>query len=80
MLLVNFGSLKRGPNLSWYVALVLFQYLKTSINEGNDTYQPRASVKEVYEDIIANLKEAETLLMPRTDANYQKGHVFSCLC
>lgn len=49
---------------------------KTSINEGNDTYQPRASVKEVYEDIIANLKEAETLLMPRTDANYQKGHVF----
>lgn len=49
---------------------------KTSIGEGNSSYQPRASVKEVYEDIIANLKEAETLLMPRTDSDYKKGHVF----
>ena len=49
---------------------------KTSINEGNNSYQPRASIKEVYEDIIFNLKEAEELLMPRTDSQYKKGHVF----
>ena len=30
----------------------------------------------MYEDIIANLKEAETVLMPRTDSDYKKGHVF----
>jgi len=48
---------------------------KTSISEGNDPEQPRASVKEVYEHIIETLKEAETLLVPRTDASYKKGHV-----
>lgn len=48
---------------------------KTSISEGNDPEQPRSSVKEVYEHIIETLKEAEMLLTPRTDAEYQKGHV-----
>ncbi len=48
---------------------------KTSISEGNDPEQPRASVKEVYDHIIETLKEAETLLVPRTDSEYKKGHV-----
>ena len=48
---------------------------KTSISEGNDPELPRASVKEVYEHIIETLKEAETLLVPRTDPSYVKGHV-----
>ena len=47
---------------------------KTSISEGNDPEQPRASVKEVYDHIIETLKEAETLLVPRTDSEYKKGH------
>lgn len=57
----------------YYGGIPLF---KTSIDEGNDFYQPRASVAEVYADIIDNLKEAETLLMPRTDNDYKKGDVF----
>lgn len=48
---------------------------KTSISEGEEQEKPRASVKEVYEHIIETLKEAETLLMPRTDPEYKKGHV-----
>lgn len=46
-----------------------------SISEGNVPEQPRASVAEVYESIISSLKEAEELLMPRTDESYIKGHV-----
>ncbi len=48
---------------------------KTSISEGEFPEKPRSSVKEVYEHIIETLKEAEELLMPRTDPEYQKGHV-----
>lgn len=55
-----------------YGPIPLYTY---SIAEGNATELPRSSVKEVYEHIIETLKEAETLLVPRTDADYQKGHV-----
>ena len=48
---------------------------KFSVSEGNELELPRSSVKEVYEHIIETLKESETLLMPRTDAEYKKGHV-----
>ena len=48
---------------------------KTSISEGESPEKPRSSVKEVYEHIIETLQEAETLLMPRTDPEFQKGHV-----
>lgn len=46
-----------------------------SIAEGNSTELPRSSVKEVYEHIIETLKEAEALLLPRTDEAFKKGHV-----
>lgn len=52
--------------------LPLYKY---SIEEGNDVNLPRSSVKEVYEHIIETLQEAETLLMPRADSDYKKGHV-----
>ena len=55
-----------------YGPLPLYKY---SIEEGNDVNLPRSSVKEVYEHIIETLQEAETLLMPRTDSEYKKGHV-----
>lgn len=48
---------------------------KTSISEGESAEKPRSSVKEVYEHIIETLKEAETLMYPRTDEDYEKGHV-----
>ena len=46
-----------------------------SIAEGNSSELPRSSIKEVYEHIIETLKEAENLLVPRTDESYKKGHV-----
>ncbi|WP_291528432.1 RagB/SusD family nutrient uptake outer membrane protein [Bacteroides sp. UBA939] len=55
-----------------YGPIPLYKY---SIEEGNDVNLPRSSVKEVYEHIIETLQEAETLLMPRNDADYAKGHV-----
>lgn len=55
-----------------YGPIPLYKY---SIAEGNDLNLPRSSVKDVYEHIIETLQEAETLLMPRTDADYKKGHV-----
>lgn len=48
---------------------------KKSVGEGEVPDKPRASVKEVYEHIIETLKEAETLLVPRSDSEYKKGHV-----
>lgn len=47
----------------------------SSISEGNIPELPRSPIKEVYEHIIETLKEAESLLLPRTDPEYQKGHV-----
>ncbi|MDD4800146.1 MAG: RagB/SusD family nutrient uptake outer membrane protein [Proteiniphilum sp.] len=47
----------------------------SSISEGNIPELPRSPIKEVYEHIIETLKEAESLLLPRTDSEYQKGHV-----
>lgn len=47
---------------------------KTSISEGNVPEQPRASVKEVYEEIIRCAQEAESLLFSRNDPQWQKGH------
>ena len=58
--------------VQFYGPIPLYTY---SISEGNITELPRASVQEVYEHIIETLKEAETLLVPRTDPDYQKGHV-----
>lgn len=58
--------------VQFYGPIPLF---KTSIGEGNTPELPRSSVKEVYEHIIETLKEAETLLIPRTDSEYLKGHV-----
>ncbi|ULB34190.1 MULTISPECIES: RagB/SusD family nutrient uptake outer membrane protein [Proteiniphilum] len=58
--------------VQFYGPIPLF---KTSIGEGNVPELPRSSVKEVYEHIIETLKEAETLLIPRTDSEYKKGHV-----
>lgn len=58
--------------VQFYGPIPLYKY---SVAEGNATELPRSSVKEVYEHIIETLKEAETLLVPRTDADYQKGHV-----
>lgn len=55
-----------------YGPLPLYKY---SIEEGNQVNLPRSSVKEVYEHIIETLKEAEILLMPRTDSDYKRGHV-----
>ena len=50
-------------------------YFETSISEGETPEKPRTSVKEIYGHIISDLQEAEGLLMPRTDSEYQKGHV-----
>lgn len=58
--------------VQFYGPIPLF---KTSIAEGNVPELPRSSVKEVYDHIIETLKEAETLLIPRTDSEYKKGHV-----
>ncbi len=55
--------------VQFYGPIPLF---KTSIGEGNVPELPRSSVKEVYEHIIETLKEAETLLIPRTDSEYKK--------
>lgn len=49
-------------------------YFETSISEGHQAEQPRASVEEIYGHIIDCLKEAETLMMPRTDSAYKMGH------
>lgn len=48
---------------------------KKSISEGEAPEKPRSSVADVYTHIIETLKEAETLLVPRTDPEYKKGHV-----
>lgn len=58
--------------VQFYGPIPLYTY---SISEGNATELPRSSVKEVYEHIIETLKEAELLLVPRTDDSYVKGHV-----
>ena len=58
--------------VQYFGGVPLFEY---SISEGNAPEQPRASVKDVYELIIKDLKEAETKLLPRDDAKWQKGHV-----
>ena len=47
---------------------------KTSISEGNVPEQPRASVKDIYEEIIRCAKEAESTLFSRNDPQWQKGH------
>lgn len=46
----------------------------TSISEGNVPEQPRASVKDVYAEIIRCAEEAESLLYSRNDPAWQKGH------
>ncbi|MFT2008312.1 RagB/SusD family nutrient uptake outer membrane protein [Pontibacter sp. 13R65] len=48
---------------------------KQSVTEGEDPNQPRASVPEVYDFIIQNLKEAETRLYTRSNGKYQKGRI-----
>ncbi len=58
--------------VQYYGPIPLYKY---SISEGNSTALPRSSVKDVYAHIIETLKEAETLLMPRSDSEYVKGHV-----
>ncbi len=58
--------------VQYYGPVPLF---RTSVSEGNQPEQPRASVKEIYELIIEDLKEAELELVPRTDPSYVKGHV-----
>lgn len=58
--------------VQYYGKVPLFDY---SISEGNVPEQPRASIKKIYETIIASLNEAETLLTSRNDASYVKGHV-----
>jgi len=57
--------------VQYYGPVPLF---KTSISEGNVAEQPRASVKEVYEEIIRCAKEAEERLYSRNDAAWKKGH------
>lgn len=47
---------------------------KTSISEGNVPEKPRASVKEIYEEIIRCAEEAEEKLFSRNDSRWQKGH------
>jgi starch-binding outer membrane protein, SusD/RagB family len=47
---------------------------KTSISEGNVPEQPRASVKEIYDEIIACAQEAEEKLFSRNDSRWEKGH------
>lgn len=46
-----------------------------SVNQGNDTNQPRQSVPAVYEHIIELLTDAKDNLYKNTDVSFVEGHV-----
>ena len=47
------------------------------ISEGGNPHQPRASVVEVYEQIISDLQQAEELMYSTKSPNYQQGRPLS---
>lgn len=47
---------------------------KTSVSEGAPLYQPRATIKEVYEYIIEELKYAEDAMYSTKDPAWKPGH------